>query len=176
VTPAQYIAAAPHPKRKVLEELDALIRRTVPSFEPYVAGTMLGYGRYHYRYASGREGDSCRVGLASTKTGFSLYVCLADESGYIVEQEKARLGKVDVGKSCIRFKRLEDLNLRVVEELLAKARRMKAPGETTDAAPAKTAAKKPAAKKPAAEKLAAKKPAVKKKAAAKKPTTKRARA
>lgn len=168
MTPAQYIAAVPEPKREVLRKLHALIRRTLPSFEPFVIHGMLGYGKYHYRYESGHEGDSCRVGLASTKSGFSLHVCAADASGWLVEKAKARLGKVDVGKSCIRFKRLDDLNLSALEEVLAKSGRMKAPGETKAASPAKPA-------KPAARAAAKKKPAsAKKRAAAKKPATEKA--
>jgi len=129
VTPAQYIAAAPEPKRAELAQLDALIRRTVPAFEPFMAGRMIGYGKYHYRYESGREGESCRIGLAANKTGFSVYVTCVDENGWLVEQWKDRLGKADVGKSCIRFKRLSDIDLDALTTILRIARKLRAPGE-----------------------------------------------
>lgn len=90
---------------------------------------MIGYGPYHYRYASGREGDSARVGLAINKTGFSVYVSCVDEKGYLAEQAKARLGKASIGKSCIRFKRLADIELDVLREVLAKARTATAIGD-----------------------------------------------
>ena len=171
MTPDQYIAATPEPKRSDLTRLDALIRRTVPSFEAFMAGNMIGYGKYHYRYESGREGDSCRVGLAGNKSGISLYVTCVDEGGWLAEQWKHRLGKADVGKSCIRFKRLSDLDLDALTNVLRIARTLPAPGEVSSSTTAAT--KKTGAKKAATKKAAAKKPAravsTTKKTAAKKP-------
>ena len=128
MTPAQYIAAAPEPKRAELAQLDALIRRTVPSFEPFMAGRMIGYGKYHYRYER-RAGESCRIGLAGNKTGISVYVTCVDENGWLAEQWKDRLGKADVGKACIRFKRLSDIDLDALTKILRIARKLRAPGE-----------------------------------------------
>ena len=82
---------------------------------------MLGYGLYHYKYASGREGDWFVVGLASQKNYVSLDICACDKDGYLAENNQSRLGKVSVGRSCIRFKELEDLNLKVALELIGKA-------------------------------------------------------
>lgn len=82
---------------------------------------MLGYGPYHYKYASGREGDSAIVSLASQKNHISIYICATDGDEYIAEKNKARLGKVSVGRSCIRFKKLEDLNLPVAMEVVKQA-------------------------------------------------------
>ena len=148
-TPAQYIAAADEAKRADLEALHRLIRKVLPDHEPCMVHGMIGYGPYHYRYATGREGDSARVALASNKTGFSVYVACVDEKGYLAEQAKAKLGKASVGKSCIRFKRLADIELDVLTAVLAKARTATAIGDTTATMPkpAKLAAKaKPAAK------------------------------
>lgn len=47
----------PEPRRHMLERLDAVIRAAAPALEPSLWGDILGYGSYHYRYASGREGD-----------------------------------------------------------------------------------------------------------------------
>ena len=96
---------------------------------------MIGYGPYHYRYATGREGDSARVALASNKTGFSVYVACVDSKGYLAEQAKARLGKASVGKSCIRFKRLDDIDLDVLADVLAKSRKATAIGDVTATMP-----------------------------------------
>src|SRR5689334_21314285 len=142
MSPTEYIAAAPEEKRADLKALDTLIKRITPKFTPYALPTMLAYGRYHYRYESGREGVSCRVGLACTKGGFSLYVSAVDEGGWLAEQAKASLGKANVGKSCIRFKRLSDLDLRSLEKLLQRSHGMLGPSEvapstTTRAAPKK---------------------------------------
>ncbi len=119
-TPAQYLASLPEPRRTALTALHKAIRKAAPSLKPGLVYGMIGYGSYHYRYASGREGDWPVVAFASQKQYISLYICLCDGSGYLPEKNKARLGKVSVGKSCIRFKRLEDLNLPVALELVKK--------------------------------------------------------
>ncbi|MBX3221138.1 MAG: DUF1801 domain-containing protein [Labilithrix sp.] len=166
MTPDQYITATPEPKRSELRELHRLIQRVAPSFEPYTAGTMIGYGRYRYRYESGREGESCRIGLAANASGISVYVTCVHEGRWLAETWKDRLGKANVGKSCIRFKRLADIDVAALASVLKIARGLRAPGEITagTATPAtsRTAAKKPAATKTAATKTAAKKTAAKK--------------
>jgi hypothetical protein len=63
---------------------------------------MLGYGRYHYRYASGREGDAARISVASRKGGISLYVNAVDGERYLAESYRDRLPRADIGKSCVR--------------------------------------------------------------------------
>jgi hypothetical protein len=52
-TPAEYIAAVDDERRSDIAALDALIRKHAPTLEPVIAGGMLGYGPFHYRYASG---------------------------------------------------------------------------------------------------------------------------
>ena len=127
-TPAQYIASLPDERRAAVRALHAAIRKAAPGLKPGLQCGMLGYGSYHYKYASGREGDWPVVALASQKQHLSLYLCCADASGYLAEQNKARLGKVSVGKSCIRFRKLEDLNLKVAMELVQRAAKSKPPG------------------------------------------------
>jgi len=83
-----------------------------------------GYGKYRYKYASGREGDWCVIGVATQKNHFSLYICIARDGKYLAEIYRDRLGKVSCGKSCIRFKKLEDLDLEVVKEICGEAARL----------------------------------------------------
>jgi hypothetical protein len=120
-TPADYLASLAEPRRSQITELDALIRKTVPSLHPFIYSGMLAYGPYHYVYASGREGDSAIVSLSSRAQYISLYLGVCDEHGYLAEQAKPLLPKANIGKSCIRFKRLEDIDLTVIRELLKKA-------------------------------------------------------
>jgi len=120
-TPTEYLASLPDDRRAALKRLHAAIRKAAPSLKPRIVYGMIGYGSYHYTYASGREGDWPVVALASQKQYISLYVCEPCEDGYPAEKNKARLGKVSVGKSCIRFKKLEDLNLPVAMELVTLA-------------------------------------------------------
>jgi hypothetical protein len=128
-TPDALIEAIDEPRRSQIRQLDDLIRTTAPDLERYVISGLLGYGRYHYRGASGREGDWCRIGLANNKVSISLHVLAADESGYLAEAYADRLPKADIGKSCVRFKRLEDVDLAVLRELIRKGAKGPAPGE-----------------------------------------------
>ena len=104
------------------------ITEAVPELDVRMWGKFIGYGAYHYRYASGREGDWFPIGLANNKRYVSLYICASDEDGYLAEANAERLGKVSVGRSCIRFKRLEDLNLDVAAELSRRAADLVAAG------------------------------------------------
>ena len=98
------------------------IRKAAPSLKPGIHYGMIGYGIAPYRTKSGREGEWFKVGLASQKNYMSLYICSCDENeGHLAENNKDRLGKVSVGKSCIRFKKLGDLDLDVAMELVAAA-------------------------------------------------------
>jgi len=118
---AALLAALPDDRRPILQAVHDVIRTAAPTLHPAVWNTMIGYGSYHYRYASGREGDWFVVGLANQKRYVSLYLCATVDGGYLPEANAQRLGKVSVGKSCIRFRRLADLNLDVVAELVRKA-------------------------------------------------------
>jgi hypothetical protein len=120
-TATQYLASLPEPRRSELTALHKAIRKAVPGLKPGIAYGMIGYGSYHYRYASGREGDAPVIGLASQKQYISLYISCCGEAGYLPEKNKHRLGKVSCGKCCIRFKRLEDLKLGVALRLVKRA-------------------------------------------------------
>ena len=119
-----YFAAAGE-RGPALRKLDKIIRQAAPTLKPYLMDvpsmTGLGYGKYRYKYASGREGEWCVIGLAAQKNNFSLYMCIGRDGKYLAELYKDRLGRVSCGKSCIRFKKLEDLDLDVVKEICAEA-------------------------------------------------------
>lgn len=121
-TPTEYIASLEEPRKTEIRALHRLIRRAAPSLEPVMLHGMLGYGPFHYRYASGREGDTTTLALAAQKRYISLYVTCSDPSGaYLAESYRDQLPKADIGKSCIRFKRLDDIDLEVITELAARA-------------------------------------------------------
>ena len=151
-TPLAYIAAADADKQPALRKLHQLIRRTLPELDPCMVHGMIGYGPYHYRYDSGREGDTARVALAVNKTGYSVYIMAVDTDGkYVAEKAKATLGKAVIGKSCIRFKRIEDLSLEGLTKALLEVRSAVALGERRDADAVKAKKKK---RKAAARKAA----------------------
>lgn len=109
------------PRRSDIATLDALIRKTVPNLKPFIVYGMLGYGPYHYKYASGREGDASIIALASQKNYISLYVNASDDAGYLAEQAAALLPKANIGKSCIRFKKLADVDQEVLVDVIQRA-------------------------------------------------------
>ncbi|MDL1911866.1 DUF1801 domain-containing protein [Chloroflexi bacterium CFX6] len=87
--------------------------------EPKMWGTsIVGFGSYHYKYASGREGDWFLVGFSPRKQNLTLYIMSGFE-GY--DSLLKKLGKHSTGKSCLYIKRLEDVDLKVLEELVAKS-------------------------------------------------------
>ena len=114
----EFLAALPEDRRPIVQRVHEVIRAAAPQLTPAVAGGMLGYGPFHYRYASGREGDTFVVSLASQKRYVSLYLSATADGAYLAESNADRLGNVSVGKSCIRFKKLEDLDLDVLGELV----------------------------------------------------------
>lgn len=116
-----YLAAVPERIRADVERMDELIRATLPDAEPVIVTGMLGYGPYHYRYPTGTEGDSALVLLAARAHGLSLYVNCSAEGRYLVETRGPSLGKVDCGKACVRFRRVDDLDLDAVRALLREA-------------------------------------------------------
>jgi uncharacterized protein YdhG (YjbR/CyaY superfamily) len=121
----EFLADVPEERRETIRTLHNVIVERAPELAPKIwpmAGkSMIGYGDYHYRYASGREGDWFVIGVASQKQYISVYVCASDEHGYLAESRKDRLGKVSVGKSCIRFKRLDQLDLNEFRRLVSDA-------------------------------------------------------
>lgn len=116
-----YIASIPEPRRSGIKKLDAFIRKTLPNMKPFFLLNMLAYGPFHYKSKSGREGDWAYFALASQKNYISLYVCVVDADMYLAEKYKKALPKANIGKSCIRFKKTEDVDLKVLEGILKKA-------------------------------------------------------
>jgi hypothetical protein len=114
-TVPDFLASLPEERQTTVTAIHKAIRKAVPKLAPYVTGGMgtpiIGYGKYRYRSASGREGEWFTIGLAVGKSGYALHICVGGEGGYLVEQNAARLGRVKTGRSCINFKKLEDLNL-----------------------------------------------------------------
>lgn len=120
-TPAEYIDMLEEPRKSDIRELDALIRKNAPNLEPHIMSGMLAYGHYHYKSKT-REGEWFNIGLASNKRYISLYIMAGDQKtgGYLAESFKDRLPKADIGRSCVRIKRLSDVDHKTLEELIEK--------------------------------------------------------
>ena len=87
--------------------------------EPKMWGdSIVGFGTYHYKYASGREGDWMQVGFSPRKQSLTLYIM----SGFSRYDELMKgLGKFKTGKSCLYVKRLSDVDRDVLRELIAQS-------------------------------------------------------
>ena len=112
-----YLAARASPEqRKDCNALMAMCER-VTRQPPHMWGpSIVGFGSYSYRYPSGHSGESCLTGFAVR--GKDLVVYLLAENPAQVER-LARLGRHKMGKSCLYFRRLADLDVEVLEALIA---------------------------------------------------------
>ena len=91
------------------------LMRKWSDFEPTMWGpSIIGFGKFHYKYASGREGDSPLLGFSPRKAQFSLYV-IAQGKDY--KDLLGKLGKYKMSKACIYFKKLSDLDLNILETI-----------------------------------------------------------
>ena len=117
---ADWIARQPAVAQADLAAIHERIAAAAPALR-VVAAEMLAYGPFRYRYASGREGTSALVSVSVRKAGFSVYVNAVDGTGYVAEQAAAKLGKVKVGRSCITFKRVSDLDLPAFDAVIRRA-------------------------------------------------------
>ncbi|MBL9199307.1 MAG: DUF1801 domain-containing protein [Opitutaceae bacterium] len=122
-TPAAYLASLPTDRRETMETLHAAIRKTAPKLEPFLQSGIIGYGKFHYKSKS-CEGDWFIIGLCARKNYYSLYICSVDQGGYLAEQAAPKLGKVKVGRSCITFKKLEDLDLKAALAVVKQAAKL----------------------------------------------------
>ncbi len=120
--PAQFLAAVdPAAKRDDGLILDAMFRRVTGQSPQMWGPTIVGYGRYHYTYASSHEGDACRVGFSPRKAKHSLYIMACGDDGEEAAFAPllARLGKHARGKACLYVNKLADIDLGVLEEMIA---------------------------------------------------------
>ena len=78
--------------------------------------TIIGFGRYHYKYASGHEGDAAPVGFSPRKAQFSIYLSQPDNEKRALQL--TRLGKHKMGKGCLYIKKLADIDESVLKELV----------------------------------------------------------
>ena len=78
--------------------------------------SIIGFGQYHYKYESGREGDFMLAGFSPRKTALTLYI-MAGFSKY--DEYLSKLGKFKTGKSCLYIKKLVDVDMAVLESMIA---------------------------------------------------------
>lgn len=114
---AAYVAAIQDEERRndcaqLIKLMTSITKQPATMWGP----TIVGFGSYHYKYESGREGDMCVTGFSSRKPNISIYV-LAESAA----QKKllARLGKHKMAKACLSVRRMADIDIKVLRELVA---------------------------------------------------------
>lgn len=115
VSVAAFVASVPDARRR--QEADVIIRlmRRISGQQPRMWGpSIIGFGQYHYSYDSGREGDMPRIAFSPRKPALTLYLS-NDYPRY--DALMKRLGTYTVSVACLYIKRLEDVDLGVLEEL-----------------------------------------------------------
>lgn len=121
VSVADFIAAVSDARRRDEAAVIDAIHRRVTRLEPKMWGpSIIGYGSYDYKYDSGREGTMCRAGFSPRKAAMTVYLM----GNYCNRQAEAddlfaRLGKHKTGKSCLYINKLTDVDLAVLEQLIA---------------------------------------------------------
>ena len=106
----EYLVMVPEDRKKDIDFLHDLIQKTVPGLKPYFASNMIGYGSFYYLDSKKQKRDWPIIALANQKNYISIYVCALVEDKAALEKYKKELGKNSKGISCIRFKKIEEIN------------------------------------------------------------------
>ena len=119
VSVTYYLASLePDRKREDAMAVNAMMRRITGEIAKMWGDSIIGFGDTHYKYESGREGDWFLVGFAPRKANLTLYIMPGFKE---YKPLLKRLGKHKIGKSCLYINKLEDIDMGVLEQLVAKS-------------------------------------------------------
>jgi hypothetical protein len=113
-----YVESVPSSRRRRDAATLVQLMQAVTGVQPRMWGTIVGFGQYHYRYASGREGDAPAAGFAARKSASTIYV--PDGVGAQADL-LAKLGPHSTGVGCIYIKDLEEVDLAVLEAIIGRS-------------------------------------------------------
>ncbi len=117
---SEFLASVQNKRRRADGETLLAMMRDATGLEPEMWGpSIIGFGSYHYKYESGREGDMFLVGFSPRKANLSLYLMGFDGR----EELLARLGKHRMGASCLYVNKLADVDADVLRELIEASHR-----------------------------------------------------
>lgn len=122
----EYISSQPEQKRTDLEALHGFILGVMPGCKTWfldgkdstgkvVSNPNIGYGLQTINYADGKTREFYQIGLSANTTGISVYILGIEDKKYLAETYGKEIGKASVTGYCIKFKKLEDINLDVLE-------------------------------------------------------------
>ena len=124
-----YISSQKEPKRSDLENLHQIILELMPQCKLWfldgkndenktVSNPNVGYGFHIIKYADGKTRDFYKIGLSANTTGISVYIMGIDDKKYLASTFGEKIGKASVTSYCIKFKKLNDVNLEVLKEAI----------------------------------------------------------
>jgi hypothetical protein len=116
-----YLDSVPPERQELIRFLHGFIQKAAPGLKPHFAYNMLGYGSFPYKNTRNETLSWPVISLANQKQYVSIYVCSIVDGKYLAEAYKQELGKVSVGKSCIRLKKVEDINLSALKKVIQMA-------------------------------------------------------
>jgi hypothetical protein len=105
-------------KRADARKVAAMMRRATGKRAKMWGSSIVGYGEYHYKYASGREGDWALTGFSPRKQNLAVYI-MPGFDGF--PELMGQLGKYKTGKSCLYLNKLDDVDHDVLEKLIAES-------------------------------------------------------
>ena len=122
----KYITSLPEPKRRDMEEVHTHILGVLPECKLWfddgknsenktVANPTIGYGFHTIKYADGKTRDFFQIGLSANKTGISVYILGIKDKTYLAQTYGKEIGKASVTGYCIRFNKLKDINMNILE-------------------------------------------------------------
>ena len=114
-----FINAVEHPTRQRDAKTALALFKKVTGEKPKMWGpSMIGFGAYHYKYESGREGDMFNVGFSPRKANMVMYVmgCIPDDDPLM-----DKLGKYKTGRACLYVNKFDDIDLKILEKIIAKS-------------------------------------------------------
>jgi len=116
IAPQDFVASVEHKTRRAdAEVLLELFARVTGMTAKMWGPTLIGYGSYHYKYESGREGDMLITGFSPRKANLVFYIMPGYQD---ISDKLARLGKHKIGKSCLYVNKLADIDMDVLEEIV----------------------------------------------------------
>jgi len=115
-----FLSAVEDPAKQAdCRQLVSIMSKVTQSVPVLWGDSLVGFGVYHYRYASGHEGDWPLTAFAPRKQGLAIYLnCSLESEGELLQ----RLGKFKHGKSCLNVRSLEDIDLKVLAQLIRTTR------------------------------------------------------
>jgi hypothetical protein len=125
-----YIAHQEPSKRESIERLHRLILALAPNCKLWfldgrnsenkiVSNENIGYGSQMLKYTNGKSKEFYRVGLSANATGVSVYIMGLDDKKYLSETYGKKIGKAVVTGYCVRFRHIKDINIDILEEIIA---------------------------------------------------------